>query len=287
MLTTPNLTPDLQLKLSELSLVCQSLLISPMKFPMTNFGLWFWKVPKQWTQWLLLVRSVTTTLLLATPMVSLRVCALPTPMEIANTKSSKWETHGDFLNILDHGLMIVTFGLQSGGNKLILLELMRVNSGYHLISGEHSMPQHSTLTTEMTGTKLPSKVTQQNSLQINKRMDLLVSTTQLNNMLLSIAFNGKTDSSHMVARTNILQITTVTFCWTTNTNRWILPHNRLCATVEQWNFNFQREHSRLESTPSEEEAVATTNKSGRWESSLEKSKLLTYNKQETHTNEIL
>jgi hypothetical protein len=35
------------------------------------------------------------------------------------------------------------------------------------------------------------------------------------------------------------------------------------------------------------EAVETTNKSGRWESSLEKSKLPTSNKQETHTNEIL
>jgi len=224
------------------------------------------------------------------PMVSLRVCALPTPMEIASTKSSKWETHGDFLNIPDLGLRIVTFGLQSGSNRLILLDLMRVNSGYHLIFGEHSIPKHSTLTTEKTGSKLPSKVTLLNSLQINKRMDLLVSTTQLINMLLSIAFHGKKDFSQLEkdATTNILQLPTVTFCWTTNTDQWKLPHNRVNATVEQWKFNFQLEHSRLESSPSQEvEAVVTTNKSGRWESSLDKSKLLTFNKQETHTNEIL
>jgi len=40
MLTTPILTPELQVKLSELSLVCQSLPINPIKFLMTNFGLW-------------------------------------------------------------------------------------------------------------------------------------------------------------------------------------------------------------------------------------------------------
>jgi len=249
MLTTPILAVELQVKLSELSLVCQSLPIIPIKFLMTNFGLWFWMVPKQITQWLLLARKVTTILLVATPMVSLRVCALPIPMEIASIKSSKWETHGDFLNILDHGLRIVTFGHMSGSNRLILLNLMRVNSGYLLIFGEHSLPKHSTLTTEKTGNLLPSKVTMLNTLQINKIVNLLVSTTQLINMLLSIAFNGKKDFSQLEkdATTNTLQWITVSCWWTANTVQWILPHNRVSVTVKQLKFNFQKEHSILES----------------------------------------
>jgi len=114
---------------------------------------------------------------------------------------------------MDHFISIVTFGLKTGTNKLILLKLMRVNYfGCHFSLGKVFFSMFLTLTIEMTGIKLPSKVTQLNSLKMDKRMDLLVFTTQLNNMLLSIVYNGNPDSSQLVARTNILQFNTVTDC---------------------------------------------------------------------------
>ena len=87
---------------------------------------------------------------------------------------------------------------------------MKVNTGYHLISGEPSTPKLSILITETIGSFNPSKVKYLNSLLLaNKILDGFHSRTPLNKMLFSVAINGKLDSSHQVARTNILHRATL------------------------------------------------------------------------------
>lgn len=71
----------------------------------------------------------------------------------------------------DHGMKMVTAGLQSGNDKLILLILMRENIGYPLMSGEPITLKLSIPITEMTGTFTPSKVIQLNSPLLSKYLD--------------------------------------------------------------------------------------------------------------------
>ena len=281
MLTTPISTVELQVKLSELSLVCQFLNITPVQWPMTNFGILFSLVLKLRTQWPLLAKLVTSTWLLVTPMESLMVFALP-KMEHAFISSSKWETHGVNPNITDHGLLEVPNGPQHLKNKLIFLELMKVNTGYHLISGEPSTPKLSILITETTGLFNPSKVNHLNSLLHNNNLDGFHSRTPLNKMLFSVAINGKLDSSHQVARTNILHRATLSSSMIALWPRWKLAQVRPNATVEQWNC----QNLPLVNTPSElfpsVEVTRVTSRSGRWDPS-QNTLLFLLSTEATHT----
>jgi len=215
-------------------------------------------------------------------MESLMVFALPN-MDHAFISSSKWETHGVNPIITDHGLLEVPNGPQHLKNKLIFLELMKVNSGYHLISGEPSTPKLSILITETTGLFNPSKVNHLNSLLPNNNLDGFHSRTPLNKMLFSVAINGNPDSSHQVARTNILHRATLSSCMIRLWIEWLLAQLRLNATVEQW----KCQNLPLVHTPSElflsVEVTLVTSRSGRWDPS-QPTLLFQCLTEATHTN---
>jgi len=273
-------------KLSESSLVCRSLHIAPSKWPMLSFGLLFAKVPRLQTQWPLLAKAAITTLLPVTPMVSLRVSASPQTGN-ASTNSFKWETHGDSPNIPDHGLPAVPSGQRSGSNKLVLLMLMRVNSGYHFLSGDRTSFKLSIPITETTGTFPLSKVTQLHSLKVVKFPNGCHSTTLNNKIWLSIAFNGIRDSSHKDARTDMLHKDMVSSCMIQTWIKWILSHRWALAMVELLKLKIWQQENTLSEFSISKDQIKAISKSSKWKLSLLMLLLLLF-KLKTHTaaNEV-
>ena len=214
-------------------------------------------------------------------MVSLRVSASPQTGN-ASTNSSKWETHGDSPNIPDHGLPAVPSGQRSGSNKLLLLMLMRVNSGYHLMSGDRTSRKLSIPITETTGTFPLSKVTQLNSLVLIKFLHGWNSITLNNKMWLSIAFNGIRDSSHKDARTDMLHKDMVSSCMMQTWIKFKLSHRWALAMVELLKLKIWQQENTLSEFSISKDQTKDINKSSKWKLSL-LILLLLLSKWKTHT----
>jgi len=219
-------------------------------------------------------------------MVSLKVSVSQTIREIASTKSFKWETHGEGQHMTDHGLTTVPFGLKSGNNKLILLMLMKVNTGYHLISGELSMPKLSIPITDQTGTFLLSKELHPNSPLHNNNLDGCHSKTMSNKMSFLIAFNGMPDFSQQAARTILLHRTMLSSCMIPVWTESALNQEWLNVMVEPWRLKTSPKVPTSSDLFPSMDLTKATAKSSIWDLSVAKNQSL-LSTLATHTNEAL
>jgi len=146
------------------------------------------------------------------------------------------------------------------------------------------MLQFTIPTIEKTGSLKPSKVAHLISPKIINNLNIFHSRTLFNKMLFSIAFNGKKDSSHKVAKTDLLHKATLSSCKIPNLNKFKLNQEWLIATVEpsRWK-TLPQVNTSSELFPSMDPIKAMI-KSGSLDPS-QKKLVLKLTTEATHTNE--
>lgn len=157
MLTTLVSTVDKLDKPWDTWLVCQQIHISLAPLLMLNFGLLLKMVLAKTTTWELDAKSLTSTWFQDTPMELSELSHSQEELTMVNN-SSRWETHGESTNILDHGLRNLHFGPLTTESKPKTTELLiSVNSGFLLTNGEWITHTSPWTTSIQTGKSNPTK----------------------------------------------------------------------------------------------------------------------------------